>query len=405
MTGFVEQLDQINAIADNAPGFIWRLQTEAGDATSIQVSDDPRLLVNMSVWENVESLRNFVYRSGHVTPLRDRAKWFEPLGERHMVLWWVPMGHEPDLEEAQSRLALLRERGSHCQAFDFSRPFPPPIYPDGFVWAGQFATRRQYQTLDNQTGEVSLDGSTFRVPHDSFWPRFARGWEPESARLYESTVAPGSVVLDIGAWIGPTILFALARGAERIIALEPNPESFSALERLLSLNPELASRVTLVNAALSNSPGNLSMGMPMDDDDSSRFGLGGKGIEVRSVTLPQLMGEVSVTAPDLVKIDIEGAEALLARDLESLSRRRGQVVHLSVHVPLFPLDVDRDLFASSLAGFIAYDDRGEALSTEELRRRITSEDSHPFWGTRHGNYFELILIGAGSDPGLADVAD
>ena len=405
MADFVNQLDEINALADSSHGFIWRLQTDEGDATAIRAFDDPGLLVNMSVWQDVESLQHFVYRSAHVSPLRNRSKWFESLGEPHMVLWWVPVGHEPDLDEAKKRLELLRERGPHCQAFTFARRFPPPCYPEGYAWAGRFATSRHYRLLDDKLGVITLDGSTFRVPHDPFWKRFADGWEPESARLYESAVNRGSVVVDIGAWIGPTILFALARGAARIVALEPNPKSFSALERLVALNPGTESRITLVNAALSECEGSLTMGMPADDDDSSRFGLGGVGVEVRSTTLSRLLEETAVGVPDLVKIDIEGAEVLLSEDLAELSRRRGQVVHLSIHVPLFPEAADRGAFADCLGGFSAYDDRGEWLSTEALRERITSNESHPSWGTRHGNYFELILIGGESEARDTDRVD
>ena len=272
----------------------------------------------------------------------------------------------------------------------------PPEYPAGFAGNGQFARKRQYRQINDDLGEITLDGKRFRVPHDPFWPRFARGWEPESARVYESAVQEGSVVLDIGAWIGPTVLFALARGADRIVALEPNPASYSSLERLLVLNPELSHRVTLVNGALADQPGSMMMGMPADDDDTSRFGLGGDGVEVRTLTLPQLLEEQSLISPDLVKIDIEGAEALLAKDLEWLSGRAGQVVHLSVHVPLFPDTADRDRFIASLSGFDAYDDRGEKLTWEALRERISSDITYPPWGTRHGNYFELILVGGGT---------
>jgi FkbM family methyltransferase len=392
MAGFVDCLAEINALADHSPGFVWRLQTDEGDAAAIRVFDDPLVLANMSIWRDVESLRRFVHHPDHVQSLQQREKWFRKQPGPRQVLWWVPAGHRPDLVEARARLALLGERGSHCQAFDFTRVFPPPDFPAGFARVGCFATGRQYRQLDDALGEIILDGQVFRVPRDPFWPRFARGWEPESARVYESVVREGSQVLDIGAWIGPTVLFALARGAARVVAVEPNPASYAALEKLLSLNPGFASRVSLVNAALADVPGTLSMGMPVDDDDSSRFGLGGDDIEVRAITLDALMREQSLSAPDLVKIDIEGAETLLANDLERLSRSPGQVVHLSVHVPLFMSGADRERFASSLAGFSAWDDRGEKLSVQELHRRITSTETHPWWGTRHGNYFELILV-------------
>src|SRR5262249_31099279 len=98
MEGFRSQLARINAVADASPGFVWRLQSEAADATAIRAFDDPLLLVNMSVWESLEALHAYVYRSEHVGPLRGRRAWFEPLaGRASLVLWWVPAGHLPTL--------------------------------------------------------------------------------------------------------------------------------------------------------------------------------------------------------------------------------------------------------------------------------------------------------------------
>jgi hypothetical protein len=123
---FVSQLDVVNASADGAPGFVWRLQTEEGDATGIRAFGDDRLVVNMSVWESLEALRAFVYRDAtHLAVLRRRREWFERL-ESFLVLWWVPAGHRPAVPEAEDRLALLRARGPSPDAFTFRRHFPPP---------------------------------------------------------------------------------------------------------------------------------------------------------------------------------------------------------------------------------------------------------------------------------------
>src|SRR5262245_49748039 len=127
MEGFRSQLERINAIADGSPGFVWRLQSEAGDATAIRAFDDPLLLVNMSVWETLEALHAYVYKSDHTAPLRGRRAWFEPLaGRASLALWWVPAGHLPTVDEAKQRLALLDARGPTPVAFTFREPFPPP---------------------------------------------------------------------------------------------------------------------------------------------------------------------------------------------------------------------------------------------------------------------------------------
>lgn len=126
MRGFVQRLDEINALADTSPGFVWRLQTEEGDATSIQAFDDPLLIVNMSVWADLYSLKNFVYRSMHVDLIRDRDAWFNKIQVAHQALWWVPAGHTPTVVEGKKRLASLQELGPHAEAFTFAKPFPAP---------------------------------------------------------------------------------------------------------------------------------------------------------------------------------------------------------------------------------------------------------------------------------------
>lgn len=123
MQAFVAQLDAINQLAEASPGFVWRLQDESGDATSIQAFDDPLLLVNMSVWEDISSLKNFVYKSAHVEVFIQRAAWFHKMVEAHQALWWVPQGHIPTVAEGKARLTALRENGPGPQAFTFARPF------------------------------------------------------------------------------------------------------------------------------------------------------------------------------------------------------------------------------------------------------------------------------------------
>jgi hypothetical protein len=126
MEGFRSQLDPINALADRSPGFVWRLQTEEGNATAIRPYDDERMAINMSVWESLAALQEYVYRSAHVGPLRDRKQWFEPLDGPILALWWIPVGHIPTVAEAKDRLQQLKERGPSPDAFTFRTPFPSP---------------------------------------------------------------------------------------------------------------------------------------------------------------------------------------------------------------------------------------------------------------------------------------
>jgi heme-degrading monooxygenase HmoA len=124
---FLAQLEGVNALADAAPGFQWRLQSSSGNATDVPYNDDPFVLVNMSLWESVEALRDYVYRSQHVEVMRDRAKWFEKMEKPHYCLWWVPAGHLPTVAEARERLEHYQEHGATPRSFWFSQPFDAPV--------------------------------------------------------------------------------------------------------------------------------------------------------------------------------------------------------------------------------------------------------------------------------------
>jgi hypothetical protein len=125
LADFVANLESINALSEESPGFVWRLQTEDGDATGIDYFGDD-MIVNMSVWKDIESLQNFVYESVHIEILRRRREWFEKMSESAMVLWWVPEGHSPTLPEADEKLKRLDEHGPTAEAFTFRESFPAP---------------------------------------------------------------------------------------------------------------------------------------------------------------------------------------------------------------------------------------------------------------------------------------
>jgi hypothetical protein len=125
MAGFVARLEEINALADRSEGFVWRLQTDEGNATYLRPYNDDRILFNMSVWTSIEHLRKYVYCTAHAELLRQRHGWFEKFAGAYAALWWVPEGHVPDIEEAKERLANLKTHGPTGFAFTFKRIFPP----------------------------------------------------------------------------------------------------------------------------------------------------------------------------------------------------------------------------------------------------------------------------------------
>ena len=120
LASFVDQLEEVNAQAERADGFVWRLKDEGAGATSIRIFDDEMLLVNMSVWESAQQLTKFVYRnSNHREALRNRHTWFESTNTPMVVCWWVEDGHRPTVSEAERALLLLRTHGSTKRAFNF----------------------------------------------------------------------------------------------------------------------------------------------------------------------------------------------------------------------------------------------------------------------------------------------
>jgi heme-degrading monooxygenase HmoA len=126
LAGFVAQLEPVNALADQSPGFVWRLQTEDGDATAIRPYEDDRVMVNLSVWASLEALRSFVYATRHLDVMRHRRQWFHRMPDPYLALWWLPAGAIPTVAEAKERLELLARRGPTADAFTFRVPFPEP---------------------------------------------------------------------------------------------------------------------------------------------------------------------------------------------------------------------------------------------------------------------------------------
>jgi len=124
MAGFVDNLDRVNALADATPGFVWRLQSDTGNATDIKVAADPHFIVNMSVWESVEALFDFVYRSDHRGIMVGRRAWFEKPEGPYQVLWWVERGMQPSVEEGLKRLDHLARHGPTPYAFTFKKLYP-----------------------------------------------------------------------------------------------------------------------------------------------------------------------------------------------------------------------------------------------------------------------------------------
>jgi hypothetical protein len=126
LAGFVSSLDDINALAERSPGFVWRMQGDSGNNTDLKVMDDPLVIVNLSVWESVDALHAFTYGSAHRTFFARRFDWFERWDGPNVVLWWQPKGTTPDIDDALRRLRRLADVGPTPEAFTFKQRFAPP---------------------------------------------------------------------------------------------------------------------------------------------------------------------------------------------------------------------------------------------------------------------------------------
>ena len=122
---FVDNLDRINALAEATPGFVWRLKGDGNDATSLRPLGES-VIVNLSTWRDVDSLRHYVYKTAHVEILKRKREWFTRMADAYMVLWWVPEGHQPITAEAVARLEHLRKHGASAEAFTFGEAFSAP---------------------------------------------------------------------------------------------------------------------------------------------------------------------------------------------------------------------------------------------------------------------------------------
>lgn len=131
MAGFMQNLDLVNGIADRAPGFVWRMQDDSGNATAIPVTPDPMMAANVSVWEDVASFEHYVWNTVHRRFYENRAKWFEVMTSMHFVMWWVDPGTEPTLAEAMARLDHYNKHGNTDHAFGWDH------LPEAVLWRGQ----------------------------------------------------------------------------------------------------------------------------------------------------------------------------------------------------------------------------------------------------------------------------
>lgn len=248
-------------------------------------------------------------------------------------------------------------------------------------------TQKDSETL------VKLNDLSFAVPQQWFWKQFADNWEPQTYAFFEKNLIRDTAYLDIGAWIGPTALYATALGASRLKLVEPNPVNFFLLLST-QISNQLFDRWFLVNACLSAKRGSEMIG-PISGIKSGSSATNIReehkdGAEIIALKLADIATEEEHFS--LVKIDIEGAEAFVVKDL-SLFQKRSSAIWLSLHPPFI---TDKEEFLADLMsledGFYFVDENNAQIANATLSDRILTTEEKPEWGTEWGNFFEIGLL-------------
>ena len=127
MQEFVDNLDKVNAVAESSNGFVWRLKDDNNNATSLNPYDDEQVIINISVWETIETLEHFMYKTFHTEFLKRRKEWFQTFGKAYTAMWWIEEGKYPTMQEAVDKLGYLQKNGASIVVFDFKHKFPQPV--------------------------------------------------------------------------------------------------------------------------------------------------------------------------------------------------------------------------------------------------------------------------------------
>jgi lipopolysaccharide transport system ATP-binding protein len=256
--------------------------------------------------------------------------------------------------------------------------------------------RRVVRRLEGEISgawHIQVLDTDFTAPDHWFWPQYADGWEIETFCTFRRFLHDNAKFVDIGAWIGPTVMFASALGVKIIHAVEANSESATLLGELVKHSPALIGAVTIHNLCINDRESLVTFGnLDGSHATSSASSLRGLGFEVSGIKLYDFLVRNGLVDADLIKIDIEGAEELIGIDLKLLASAGPKAMLLSMHPPLWNDAHWPQELLDSIALFQVYDSHGRPLSLDELDRRCRDKTERPEWGTTFGNFFEVLLM-------------
>ena len=248
------------------------------------------------------------------------------------------------------------------------------------------------QLPDGSQGfDIEIFGKHFYMQDHPFWKEFDSFWEEDSYRIFKRFIRKGDTVLDVGVWVGPTLIYSAEIGAGKIYAIEANPKTIDMLRKNISNSPLLRNRVSLFHYCICENTGDVSFG----NQDGSEFissasSIRGHGYTVPGINLHDFMQEHDLFDIPFIKIDIEGAEVFAEKAMRAVCAHRKSVVYLSMHPPFW--SQYPEAFMTVLKEFEIFDSNMCSLSFEKLEARCKTLMQYPPWGTKFGNFFEVVLV-------------
>lgn len=325
---------------------------------------------------------------------------------------WRRDGNPPVFCRDSEDYILMMQRIGYTLAYANKKPYarydvaPWNSGKDSRITTLVFQSRKIYEVLKRDLivnpdpsaqalDTVALNDALFKVARHWFWPQFVEDWEETTWDFYKRFTKRGGTVVDIGSWIGPTLIFAALNGAKRLIAVEGNPQTAAHLQQTKEANPEYFRELTIHNGVIHPIKGKICFGNADGSQvTSSASSTRGTGFEVETFSIQEIIDTYHAQDASVIKIDIEGSEFDVGDQIAQLDTLNAAIL-LSLHPPFWK-NVDHQSaqkFISYLAGFNLYTPEGQILSREQLTEMITHKESeYPSWGTPFGNFFEIVMI-------------
>ncbi len=244
---------------------------------------------------------------------------------------------------------------------------------------------------------IVVGKQSYKVREHWFWDEFSKtSWEPQTYNIFHNYINAQTTYIDIGAWIGSTLIYASQQNPKEMYALEANPLSFELLQENCSLNKSLE-KTKLSHLCITDKSDEITGfgGSNNTKNTSSASSINGDCWKVLTKTLTAYLAENKLLDCKnlFIKIDIEGAEELILKDLESLKNKENITICISLHPPFMK---DKLEFCKSFLGFCyqfkkVLNSDLEALPIEQLKEMITTDEKYTSWGTSYGNFFEIVL--------------